>query len=521
MGPGAGPGGPAWDAGTGRAWLGAVGRDWSINLGAVVALAALSLAVVPLLIRVYGLEAYGAVSLAWACAAHMAWLDLGLTGALRQQAAGDLASGRSDSVERRLASALALHTATGVLFGMIAFAAAEIAADTLGSGAEHTRLLAVLLFRTLGLALPIELVAGALTGVLEAGGRFDRSARALVGGLALGQGVAVAGAVTGVGPEVLAASLLTSRVVRALLLAQGVKDLLGVGPLWRLLRKAAWHESRALLAFGGWTTLSGAASAVVAVYERWLVAAVVGIGALPYYSIPLAIVDRLCAIPGTAARSVAPRLASLSSTEDWAGFGQLTESAFRATALAMGTTLFVGTVWGAAGLQQWLGVEFARQATLPAMLILWGLVLGLPGLWAGTATTAAGRPDAVARAHVLELPVILALTTVCVDRLGVTGAAVAFLLRCVLDAGTQWWFMKASLPVSLEPVAIRGILRLAPGATMLGLGAAWLRGSGLGSQEALLGTMGVLVAFVPAAWWGLAPTRRSPAGDGRPNAGPP
>jgi O-antigen/teichoic acid export membrane protein len=116
-----------------------------------------------------------------------------------------------------------------------------------------------------------------------------------------------------------------------------------------------------------------------------------------------------------------------------------------------------------------------------------------------------GRPDLTAKSHLLELPVYLVAIFFLARHFGITGVAVAWLLRVLLDSFLLFWFSFRLLPecrfvVTRLPLMMAGALGCSLVAALI---------SGVAIKIAF--ACGVLLLAVPTMWfWMLAPAERAP-----------
>jgi hypothetical protein len=103
----------------------------------------------------------------------------------------------------------------------------------------------------------------------------------------------------------------------------------------------------------------------------------------------------------------------------------------------------VGIALAPALLGLWLGANFAAQGAGP-MRILWvGFVFNALSQVPATVLYGSGRPRTVALLHTVELPLYLVALAVCISQWGLTGAALAWTTRALLDWLVLAWLARA------------------------------------------------------------------------------
>jgi hypothetical protein len=116
-----------------------------------------------------------------------------------------------------------------------------------------------------------------------------------------------------------------------------------------------------------------------------------------------------------------------------------------------------------------------------------------------------GRPDVTAKFHLTELPLYVVMLFFLARSWGITGVAVAWLLRMLIDTFLLFWFSSRLLPecrfiVTRLPFMIGGSLAL-------NLAVALITGVAI----KLIVVCAVFFLVVPALWlWMFTPAQRAP-----------
>jgi O-antigen/teichoic acid export membrane protein len=85
-------------------------------------------------------------------------------------------------------------------------------------------------------------------------------------------------------------------------------------------------------------------------------------------------------------------------------------------------------------LDLWVGPRYAEQSTVVFRILLIGLFVSSVAQIPAAALPAFGRPDLPAKFHLAELPVMLLLNLLLIPLVGITGVAITWTVRVVLDA---------------------------------------------------------------------------------------
>jgi O-antigen/teichoic acid export membrane protein len=152
----------------------------------------------------------------------------------------------------------------------------------------------------------------------------------------------------------------------------------------------------------------------------------------------------------------------------------------------------------------WLGAEFADKSTevfqITAIMILVNSLAHVP-----TSTiVASGRPDITAKLSIIEAIILVPTMWWCVGRYGIVGAAVASLVRVVLDTMCALVIAKRVLPETDGLMKSMAVVLVGAAFTILG---AYLPQS---VEAKGLYFLACLSAFLPVAWISvLEPSERA------------
>lgn len=389
------------------------------------------LAAIPMITRSLGDTRFGLLALMWAIIGYFSVLDLGLGRATTKFVAEALAGQDPARAQQVAGFTAASQTALGILGGVVLAAVAPwVVADLLHVPADLTDE-AVLAFRWLGLSVPFVVLSLNLRAVLEGAQRFDLAnlIRAPNGVLAFA--IPAVAAYLGVRLPGIVALLLGLRVATCWASWVAIRAALP-GFRWEL--RPTRELVRPLLGYGGWIAVSNVVGPILTYLERFVLAAVAGVGAVAYFAAPYEAISRLLIIPASLAGGLFPVVSVPLTDERRADAERLLGRSVRSLWLLVGgPAVFVMLLSGPL-LRLWLGPEYAAQgATGLAILAAGMLIIGLahvPGIF----LLGQGRADLPAIFVLIELPIYAALAWWCVRAYGVTGAALAWTLRVSLDA---------------------------------------------------------------------------------------
>ncbi|MCW2316620.1 O-antigen/teichoic acid export membrane protein [Rhodoblastus acidophilus] len=399
-------------------------RSYAANLAAPLTLILVVAITVPLYVRQIGLERYGVIALVTMLASYSGVFDLGLgrsvIHALSQ--AGEARERRAEI----LWTACALNAALGCLGGALVFLAARYALPRWGGLPPEIVAEAWAVPACAGALVATTLAGGVATGALESREKFGVvNLIQLAGGVLAQIGALAIAHFVDCTLSALMIFIVAAQVVTAATMAvQALKrEQLGRP------RFPKPEVARALLSYGGWIAATNLMAPLLEAADQVCVAAWLGAGRLPFYSVPLTIVLRLQLVASALSRALFPRFASLSGEDaravalrslDAARF--LYPALFGAAAIAADFVLSV-----------WIGRDFAEAGAAPLRILAIGAAFNALAFTPFSILQATGRPALVAQAHFLEIPPYLLVLAAAVNGWGVAGAACAWSLRVAID----------------------------------------------------------------------------------------
>ncbi|MBR9991061.1 MAG: flippase [Gemmatimonadetes bacterium] len=436
--------------GHGRSRL--LARNSALNAAGQLAPLLLAIPILPYVLDTLGTERFAVVTLAWTVIGYFGFLDLGLGRAATKFVAGMLGEGRGDEIGRVVWSSLALQSLLGLAgAAMIAAMAPFIAADVLRIADsalldEARRTLIVVAF-----GLPLVLLSGTFSGVLEAHQRFElmnfvrvpaNIATLVIPAAGAALGVSLPGIVTGI--VIARACALLSFAALAMKVTGGLRPVPPSGPLLRQL-----------LGFGGWLTVSLLAAPVLMYAERFLIGGLRSLTELAYYAVPFEIVARTAVIPSAVALTLFPAFSSARGSAETVA--ALFRRPLRLLFLLQWPLLVVFWLFPGEILTTWFNEEVAVAGAHTLRLLAIAFFFNGFAHLALAGVHGLGRPDLKAKLDLIQVPLYLATAALLTVRFGITGAASAKLLFTVLDTIILFVFARRlGAPPLIEPLLRRG-----------------------------------------------------------------
>jgi O-antigen/teichoic acid export membrane protein len=383
----------------------------------------------PTIVRRLGIERYGLLSLTWMVLAYFSIFDLGLGRVTIKYVAETWAKGREDHVPRLVWTLVAVLGVLGVAAALILGATAPVLVDRVFNVSAALVEEARATLYVLSIGIPLVFISGAFSGVLEARQRFD-----LVNGIKILASsstylLPLLGLMAGMRLPGIVGLILASRLLSlALLIVLAFR----VSPNLCCV-SLSLSELSGLLAYGVWITVSNAVGLILTYLDRFMVASLLSMAAVAYYSAPYDAVTRLWIVPASVTTTLFPTFSALEARADQQQLEALFARSLKYVLLILGPVVLLIVLFADEILHAWLGSEFARISSTALQLLAVGVLINSLSHIPYVLLQGVGRPDVVAKLHTLELPFYAVVSWGLVSRWGITGAAATWTLRVALD----------------------------------------------------------------------------------------
>jgi len=453
-----------------------------------------ALVAVPLLLAGLGEDRFGLLALAWMFIAVFG--EVGFGRAATRFMAEVLGEGRSGDIGATARLVIGAQLVLGILAGgALALIAPVLVGQVLGVP-EVLREEAAAAFFLVAVAIPIAMMAGVLRGTLEAAQRFDlvNIVRVLVStgsflfplvALWLGWGLVGVTALllAGRAGATLAYGALVVRVFPSVIREPGSG---GRTPL------------RALLGYGGWVSASSVATQILANLDRLLLGTLVSVAAVGIYTAPYELVTRLVLIPGSLAATLFPAFSTLHGMGRGEESGRLLARGSRYVMASVGLAVTLLAAGAEPILSLWLGGAYTPEAASALRLLGVGVLASAMALLPFSLLQGVGRADVPGKLHLVQIPFYAAFAWVLIARWGIAGAASAWTIRALADAGLLYYAAARLTPGAFRAefarVAATAVCMILVGGALAAL--VRVAGSGFGALPVLFAGGGVLLALL-------------------------
>jgi O-antigen/teichoic acid export membrane protein len=395
---------------------------WNLFGSAVPML--IGVAAIPFIYNKIGIERIGVLTIIWALIGYFSIFDFGLGRAITQR----VASSSSDHNEKQeiltATTGVYLTLALGVLGSLVGIATIEIAGinwmnfdKNLEQEIYHSFFLACM-------AIPAATTTAGLRGVLEGKQRF-KAINLLKFLLGLSNFLMPVVSIIFWGPRLdyIVGSLVLTRYI---ILAVKTR----ISKYWESL---SLEESKQLFQFGGWMTLSNIISPLMVVADRFLIANVLGAGAVAFYTIPADFMFRLLILPAALTTTLFPVFSKNFSENNRTESLVLYKKSVMVIILVMGAICTFVIISAESGINVWLGSVFAEKSSAVASVIAVGIFFISIAQVPHAYIQASGDARSTALIHVFESILYLPLLLVLMQMHGILGAAIAWTARALID----------------------------------------------------------------------------------------
>jgi O-antigen/teichoic acid export membrane protein len=161
--------------------------------------------------------------------------------------------------------------------------------------------------------------------------------------------------------------------------------------------------------------------------------------AVGYYAAPYEAVGRTAVLPGALVGVLFPAFSALSAGQRHVDIENFFVRSVRYVSLGMGALVILMVFFARDILKIWLGTDFANHSTWAFQIISLCMLL-MSVFWVPhVLLQAVGRPDIPSKFLLWELPLYAGLAWYLILRLGITGAALAMIIRVVVHAALLVW----------------------------------------------------------------------------------
>jgi O-antigen/teichoic acid export membrane protein len=412
-------------------------RFTTLNVGQQVALMALSLVATPVLYHRMGETAYGTLAIVTLLASQLAILEFGFGAATVRWVAQCRACGDDIALERALSTSLWVFVGTAAVGGIVLLVAAEPLVGRFFNVPVQDRATVVTAVRVGSLFFVASVFGNLVSAAWQGIQRF--------GALNLISGVASALQILGslaivMGGHGVVAVVVWSAALGCLTLVVNLLGLRRALPGVRWVGRLDMGTLKEMGRFGFLLMLAGALTQVVLSGGPLVLGHYVAIGALPFFTVPFGLYQRLNRTGYGLAAALFPLVSELEGRNDDQTLEKVFVSGTHTLLLAGAAAMAPAALLAAPFLSLWMGPDFAAQAgpTLELLFVAFALALAaIPSIELARGT---GRAGLLVGYTAIQAAVTVMGVALLARGWGAAGAGAAFL--AAQAAGSAFLVMK-------------------------------------------------------------------------------
>lgn len=384
---------------------------------------------IPILIKEMGVDGFGVLTLAWMVTGYFGFLDLGVGRALTKLVSERLGQNDLAEIPQLIWTGLMLTIGMGIFTGAIMNQISPILANDLFNIPVDIRGDAETSFLILSASVPIVTSVSVLRDLLSAYQRFDlvNIIRVPIGSLTF-----LAPLIT------LTVSNELTHIVFSLVLVRIVEWVVSFLFCARvvpdMVRRICVDISKVIqfLKFGGWMTVSNICGPAMLYADRFMIGSIITVSAVSYYAASFELISRLMIVPGAIVGVLFPAFSAVIRSNPEKAIS-LCFNGLKYTFISVAPLLVIIYIFAYEILEIWLGNEFSARGGGVLQWLAIGALMNSFSFFPASLLHAAGRPDLTAKLHLVEMPIYIALVWYLVNVYGVEGAAIAWVIRSIVD----------------------------------------------------------------------------------------
>ena len=403
-------------------------RSTLVNLLGCILPLILSIVTIPLIIKGFGVDRYGILTIAWLLVAYFGLFDFGLSRATTR-----FMSNSFSINDRRLAlgyfwTSLYINFVIGILGGVIL---ALISPWLIGSVLKiqvALKLETLQAFYWLALSVPCITVSASLVGALESQHQFTIINKVQIPIETAIKLAPLAILLFSQRIDIVVISFVFIRVISIpvyyLYCLKTIPDLLtNVGFNPKLLGK--------MFNYGVWLTVTNIVGPLMTYMDRFIIGSLLSMRELVYYSTPADLVRKIQIFPASLSRTLFPIFGEENGTDS--NQHNIYQLSLKYLVIFITPVVVILIILAHPILDLWLGSEFSSASTFVMQILAVGALINALAKPPYAFIQGAGHPEVTAKFHLLQFPIYICMLYFLVNKLGANGVALAWTIRVLID----------------------------------------------------------------------------------------
>jgi len=211
--------------------------------------------------------------------------------------------------------------------------------------------------------------------------------------------------------------------------------------------------------FGGWISLSNIISVIQENAERLLIAGLMPISVVLYYSIPKDMLDRIYILPSSLCKTLFPIVSTIDKTKK-TEIKKLFFSSLKFISFTIGIVLVIIVIFSKVFLSLWINNEFSVLATPVIYCLSFGVLASSLNLIPFTFFQALGMPEVTAKQQLIRFPIILLVAFLLIGKYGLLGAAISWSFGRILALFMNLWYIYIKIELKVKDILNLNIFML-------------------------------------------------------------
>jgi O-antigen/teichoic acid export membrane protein len=388
-----------------------------------------AIALIPPLIKGLGDEKFGILNLAWVVIGYFSFFDFGIGRALTKIIAEKIGLNETKDIPGLFWTSLLMMLIISLVGAIIIIILTPHLVYNVFNITKDLQSETINTFYILALSIPLVTTTAGLRGVLEAYQKFG-----IINIIRIALGVS-----TFLGPVL--CLFFTNSLFWIVILLVFIRTIIWILYLFECFKLDAIIKDqfkfevalvKPILRLSGWMTVSNIVGPLIIYMDRFLIGAIISAAAITYYATPYEVVTKLLIIPGALVGVLFPAFsASFKTRPEFSN--RLLFKGIKFIFIFLYPIILIIITFSYEGISLWLGEEFAKKSYLVLQLLSLGILINGVAFLPFNYLQGIGRPDIMAKIHLIELPIYLLVMWIVIKNFGINGAAFIWLFRIIID----------------------------------------------------------------------------------------
>jgi O-antigen/teichoic acid export membrane protein len=420
-------------------------RNSIINLVGQIGPLLVAIFAVPFVFHGLGAERFGVLSLAQLLIGYFGLFDLGIARASTKLVAEALGSGDLEIIPSLVRTSLAYQVVLGICGSIVLVILTPILAEKILKIPDYLLAESRLAFYFLSIGIPLSIISINLRGILEANQRFDLVNMIKIPANCMSFIIPAIGVATKIGLPFIIIGLDVSLFFAA---AAYTCMCVSLYPSILQKQKTKIENKSKIFIFGFWITVCNLLVPIIVSIDKFLISSIDSVASLGYYTVSYDIASKLLIFPASLTATLFPAFSSTMKLNKPA-LAKLYTKSLEYLFLGMGCFIVLIIASSHQFLVIWLGDEFAQKNSLVLQFLVLGMFLNALSQIPANLLDAAGRPDIRGKAFLLYAPFYIGLVWLLIVKMGIVGAALAWLMRGFLELVLFLFIVHKKVPLGL------------------------------------------------------------------------